>query len=94
MPPENQERETIGQKTEKLTSEKNRLMTELNEAPEENKAPIQEQIAVIERKLRWYAGRSGEGKAQRPSKGRKSKAPASEAPAQTPEPVASTGNES
>lgn len=54
---------SIPQKVEALNADKTRLTSELTAATDENaKKGLQEQIAVIDRKLRWYAGRSGEGK--------------------------------
>lgn len=86
------EKESIGQKVEKLQARKTLATTEMNAAPEgSDKTGLQQEIAVIDRKLRWYAGRASEGKAvsktTRPStkaEGRKrgkSTAPATAAPA-------------
>lgn len=66
-------KETVAQKTAALTAEKATKTTQLSgmaaDAPE--RASTEERIKVIDRKLRWYEGRNGEGKvakADRPSK--------------------------
>lgn len=105
-PAKAEERETIAQKVENLQARKTQATSEMNAegATDAQKTAIQEEIAVIDRKLRWYAGRSGEGKAAkagRPSKSgstkgssrRKSAAPET-APVSPPAPAAPAANES
>jgi hypothetical protein len=86
-----EEKQTIAQKVEALQTRKTNATTEMNAAPEgEAKTKLQEEIAVIDRKLRWYAGRSSDGKAKaRPSKGEsKAKRQAKPAQGQAPAPSA------
>lgn len=94
-------KQTIPQKVEALQAEKTRLTSDMANMPEgADKVAVQERITVIDRKLRWYAGRSSEGKAVkavRPTKAPKAEKKAKVAkPAEpTPVPVASTvANES
>lgn len=93
---------TIGQKVNELQAEKTRLTSEMNEMPEgAPKVAAQDRIAIIDRKLRWYAGRS-EGtkqvavKAARPSKAAKEPKAAKVAKSApvAAQPVASAANES
>lgn len=63
-PAQAEPKQTIAQKVEGLQAEKTRKTTEMNAMPEgDGKSALQAEIAVIDRKLRWYAGRSGEAKA-------------------------------
>lgn len=94
-------KQTIAQKVEGLQARKTLATTEMNAAPEgEAKTALQQEIAVIDRKLRWYAGRSGEGKAPkaaRPSKAAKApRQPKAAAPAASAvaSPAATAANES
>lgn len=94
-------RQTIAEKVEILTAEKtektNQLASMAADAPE--RAGIETRIQEIDRKIRWYQGRSGDGstkasspKADRPSKaasskGSKSKAQTSATAAEPTAPV-------
>jgi hypothetical protein len=86
-------KQTIPQKVEALQARKTMATTEMNAAPEGTaKTALQDEIAVIDRKLRWYAGRSGEakataGKTPRPTKARASKNTTPAVSADTPAPV-------
>lgn len=91
------EKQTISQKVVGLQTEKTALAASLNGMPEgAEKSAVQERISVIDRKLRWYAGRSGSAskpvKEARPSKSRSKKAPAPAAPSAPA--TASAANES
>lgn len=95
-----EEKLTIAQKVEALQARKTLATQEMNAAPEgAGKTALAEEIAVIDRKLRWYAGRSGEAKpakapkASRPKAAKSSKG-ASAPAAETPAPAASAANES
>lgn len=97
--PPAEEKQTIAQKVEGLQSEKTRLVGELNDMTEGKvKTDAQERINVIDRKLRWYAGRAGEAKkaaTPRPTRAKVTK-PAKvvqEAPVEKSE-VPSSANES
>lgn len=84
-------RKSIGDKTTELAARKNELLGMINSATDgDNKVKMQEEVTIIDRKLRWYAGRSGEGKqvkAPRPTQpkgSRSSKKPKTEPSVPTP----------
>lgn len=91
---------TIAQKVEALQARKTLATQEMNAAPEGDvKNTLAQEIAVIDRKLRWYAGRSGEGKAKpatasRPSRKAAKPAPAASTPAVASAPTTGSANES
>jgi hypothetical protein len=96
-----EEKQSIPQKVDALNAAKTVLVSELNhgQTSEARKQAVQQEITVIDRKLRWYAGRSGGSKAVRPSqpkapRARGTKAAKSETPAQPAAPVAPSANES
>jgi hypothetical protein len=66
---------TIKQKVDSLQVEKGQLTEQLNTVAEDQKASVQDRINVIDRKLRWYAGRSKEGTPARPTQAKTAKAP-------------------
>lgn len=95
-------KQTVAEKVNALNEEKTALTANLNSIPEAEKASVQERIATIDRKLRWYAGRSGEAKvrptpapkAPKEPKAKKAKAVEPAAPEAPLVPVPPAANES
>lgn len=54
----------VADKIAQLELEKETLNTQLNSAPEDQKAGLSEQIAEKDRKIRWYQGRANSTKFQ------------------------------